>query len=439
MQKENNKGVNYRWVVLALCFLMIFVVLGFGSSTKSTYLKAICDDLDFDRSVFSFNSSIQYIAGAVLNFFFGILLARLGARKMIALGFCSLTASFAMQAFAYEIWLFYISGALLGVGITLTSTAIVSYIIGAWFPEKKGTMIGIVLAANGIGGMVSEIVITNMVYEGNGLERIGLLTVLSESINMTGWRLASLLTAVLLVAVGVIVVVLIKPQPKKSRSEMPESDISSKNTENITADIRAVLKKPYFYLCGVSVFFVGFILQSAYTIAKSHILDVGFDAEYVVTVFSISSLLITAAKIVNGFLTDKLGVRVTYSVCCLFGAVAIGVLAFVSTDAPILAWIYSIVDPFALPLETVMIPLLVAELFRKELYTQILGYYLAVNYIGYAAGIPFVNLFYDIFGTYKGILVAYTVLLAAVFVVSLIAMKLAKQDKERTQELCKKI
>ncbi len=59
MEVQKKKGFYYGWVVFALCFLMIFFVLGFGSSTKSTYLKAICDDMGFERSIFSLNNTVQ--------------------------------------------------------------------------------------------------------------------------------------------------------------------------------------------------------------------------------------------------------------------------------------------------------------------------------------------------------------------------------------------
>ncbi len=426
---ENNKkrSFYYGWVVFFLCFLMIFVVLGFGSSTKSTYLKAICDDLGFDRSVFSFNSTFQYIISAVLNFLFGTFIIKFGARIMMSVGFCSLFASFVVQAFGSEIWHFYLSGILLGIGMSLNTTAIVSYMLGQWFPKKKGTVVGIALASNGVGAMVSELVITKLVYESDALSvNNSLVKQLSDALNVSGWRLASLITAALFVIVGVIVIVFIKPTPEpQNEGKKP----SNNKAASALGDTSSLLKKPYFYMSGICIFFTGFILQSSYSIAKAHVLDVGFDTEYVVSVFSMISLLIAVSKVVNGFLTDKLGVRITYTLCYIFGIVAMLLLAFVSPKYPALAWLFGIIEPLALPLETVMTTLLVSELFAKELFTKTLGYYLAFNYLGYACGIPFINVFYDRFGSYKGILIAFAVALAIVMTVSLISFRLAKKDK----------
>ena len=81
--KEQAKKSVYRWVVFAACFLMVFVSLGFGSSTKGTYLTAVTNQLGLERAKFTVNDSMRYLTTALLNFFFGALVKKLGARKMI--------------------------------------------------------------------------------------------------------------------------------------------------------------------------------------------------------------------------------------------------------------------------------------------------------------------------------------------------------------------
>lgn len=42
---------RYRWVIVAASFLMVFVCLGFCSSSKSLYLAAITEALGIKRSL----------------------------------------------------------------------------------------------------------------------------------------------------------------------------------------------------------------------------------------------------------------------------------------------------------------------------------------------------------------------------------------------------
>ena len=87
---EKNKKLNYKWVVVAACFLMIFTCLGFGSSTKPLFLGPITEALGIKRSLFSINDSFRYITTSIVNIFFGALIAKFGPRKLIGFGFLSL-------------------------------------------------------------------------------------------------------------------------------------------------------------------------------------------------------------------------------------------------------------------------------------------------------------------------------------------------------------
>ena len=106
---------RYRWVIVAAGFLMVFVCLGFCSSSKSLYLAAITEALGIKRSLFSINDSCRYIATAVVNLFFGALCARFGRKRLIAAGFACLIASMLLYAYAPNIYLFYLGGVLLGI------------------------------------------------------------------------------------------------------------------------------------------------------------------------------------------------------------------------------------------------------------------------------------------------------------------------------------
>ena len=82
-----NKQKFIKTAVMAACFSMIFVCLGFCSSNKSVYLSAITEALGIKRSIFSINDSCRYIATAVVNLFFGALIMRFGAKKLVGAGF----------------------------------------------------------------------------------------------------------------------------------------------------------------------------------------------------------------------------------------------------------------------------------------------------------------------------------------------------------------
>ena len=126
---------------------------------------------------------------AVVNLFFGTLIAKFGPRKLVGAGFLCLIASTLIYATATDIAVFYLGGTFLGIGLSWCTTTMVSYLVGKWYPEKRGTITGFALCANGVGGAVAAQIVTPMIYEQG---------------NPFGYRNAYYLVAILLAVVGVI-------------------------------------------------------------------------------------------------------------------------------------------------------------------------------------------------------------------------------------------
>ena len=132
MLKKWQSSTSYRWVIVSVCCLMVLTVLGFCSSSKSIYISPVCEALGISRSAFSINDSCRYIATAVVNIFFGALISKFGAKKLILAGFVSLITSMLIYAQSTNIIGFYIGGIFLGVGLSWTTTTMVGSVVNKW-------------------------------------------------------------------------------------------------------------------------------------------------------------------------------------------------------------------------------------------------------------------------------------------------------------------
>ena len=158
--------LQYKWVIAVLSAVMVMTALGFCSSSKDIYLKAITNALGIKRALFSFNDVCRYLSTSVLNLFFGVLIVKFGPKKLILAGFASLMISCLIYSFADSIYVFYIGGMFLGIGLAWCTTNIVGYVIGKWFTENKGTVMGVVLASNGIGSTIAMQVFVPVIDSG---------------------------------------------------------------------------------------------------------------------------------------------------------------------------------------------------------------------------------------------------------------------------------
>lgn len=410
---------RYKWVVAAACFLMIFVGLGFCSSNKSMYLGAITEALDIKRSLFSLNDSFRFLSTAVVNLFFGALIAKFGPRKLAGAGFICLAASVTINILAQKVWQFWIGGMLLGMGMSFCSTTMVSYLVGRWMPEKRGTVTGAILCANGLGGALAAKIISPMI---------------NNPVNPFGYRKAYTLVVILVLIAGVVVTALIR-NPRDGVQAAAGAKKRGRQWTGIT--LKQALKKPYFYAAGLCVLLTGMSLQGIHGIAATHMYDMGLEKNYVATVLSVSSLVLTCSKFLVGFSYDKLGLRVTVTVSEIFGSAAFLCLAFVNGTTLLsngLAMGYGVMASLALPLETVLVPLIAADLFGEKEFAKLLGIFVSLNTAGYALGTPVANLVFEAFGSYSPVLILFGIMMVVMAVVFQFIMngaqKLQRQAKE---------
>ncbi|MBR4017357.1 MAG: hypothetical protein IKK11_06050, partial [Oscillospiraceae bacterium] len=96
----------------------------------------------------------------------------------------------------------------------------------------------------------------------------------------------------------------------------------------------------------------------------------------------------------------------------------------------VLAMAAVILSSLAMPLETIIIPLLSNELFGDASYVKVLGVFTAMNSLGLCLGSPLSDLYYDIFGTYVPCFWFFTGLMIAVVVAFQFVLRSAQKNKE---------
>lgn len=415
LQEQKKWKFDYKWVIAAISFIIIFTALGFCSGNKGMYLKAITAANGIERSLFSINDSVRYITTAILNLFFGALVMKFGAKKLIVAGLGVLICSCLMYSIGTNIWMFYCGGFLLGVGMAWCTTTLVGYVVAKWFTENRGTVMGVILAANGLGVSVSAQIISPLIESGE-----------------FGYQTSYRVTALILAGVALLVLIFFKDAPKDF-VETNEKPVAKKKPKRAAVwegiPYEQVTKKYYFWVAAICIFLTGAAVQAVSGVTKAHLNDVGLPEDFVVMVWSFHGLALAAAKILAGFSFDKLGLKVTLLICQVIGAMSMMLLAFCTATSYVPAALGGVMISFALPLETIMLPLIAADMFGERSYAKIMGLIVSINTAGYAIGSPLTNLVYDKTGTYQGILIAFTAMMIAIAIAFQIILRSAGKDR----------
>ena len=395
--------LEYKWIIVATSFLMVMICLGFCSSTKSLFIAPVTAALGIDRGIFSINDSMRFITTAVVNVFFGALINRFGAKKLIGAGFICLMASQLIYSFATNVFVFYIGGILLGTGLSWTTTTMVGAIVNRWCKEQKGTIMGIVLASNGLGGAIAIQIITPIIESGT-----------------FGYRNAYRMVALILLVVFAVVMIFFKNSPSKDdKAPMEVGKKKSRGREWVGIAYEDAKRMPYFYCALICIFLTGLVLQSVSGVAAAHMKDTGLDPAFVGRVLSVHSLALAGFKFLIGVIYDRFGLRTTINICSIT-AVIVMISLMLITDSfvgKVFAFIYGIFSSLALPLETIVLPIYAGDLFGQKSFNKILGLFVSVNTAGYAVGAPMINLIFDRFGSYNPGFAFCAVLMVGIIIV----------------------
>ena len=414
---------RYRWIVVAACFLIAFTGLGFCSGTKALYLAPITEATGLKRSLFSLSDSCRYITTTIVNLFFGAHLARYGAKKLLAAGYLCLIAFALIYATASSAWVFCLGGVCLGLGLSWMGTAMIGHVISAWFQENRGTVMGFALAANGVGSALATQIVSPII------NRPG---------DPFGYRKAYLLTALLLAIGGAVVLLIFREYPSGGRPAPARSRKQRGQTwSGLTA--KQALRTPWFYGAVACVFVTGLCLQSTSGISAAHMRDAGLDSAFIAGVVSLHSITLSLCKLLVGWLFDRIRLRRTITLCC---AAAVGSAIALLAAAPEARWpalVYGPLMSLALPMETIILPLLAASLFGEKEFEKLLGIFVSVTTAGFAVGVPLSNLCHDLLGSYRPSLIATGCAMAAVtlayqFILTAADRKRASVEAEEAEQ-----
>lgn len=379
---------DYKWVVLVVCFLMEFMCLGFCSSNPGLFTVPVTQALNIDRLAYSYCGSIRYAVQVLVALYFGPLVNRFGIKKMVFVGLTSMISATVLRMIGTNVFHFYLAGALHGLGIVFVGGTMAGTIVRRWFKQDIGKYTGIVMSANGVGGAIAAQIINPIINNGTQF----------------GYRKAYLLCAAINVVISVIVLSLLRDNPTDGPVVAgKQKKTPKKGTLWTGIEYSVVKKKAYFYIAAALIFLTGISLQSIGSITIVYMTDLGISTAFIATLSTVASLVLTVSKMAAGITYDKWGLR-TALLMCQFAALITFVLKGLLTNSAlglVMAMTATVLSSIALPLETVMLPLLSNDLFGSASYNKVLGIFMAMNSLGLCLGSPLGEMLRKLTGDYR--------------------------------------
>ena len=382
--KAKKNKFDYNYIVIALCFLTTVFGLGIWGN-KGYFVNAVTDALDISRTLYSFIETIRYITSILVSLLMIFFLSKLPTKVILLIGMFMQVVSAIINAFATNIFIFYLGAIALGIGLLFTGTSVFGYIVNKITVKNRGLIMGFILAGNGIGGALGVQIIAPLITG-----------------STYGYKNAYFIMACIF-AIMFLILLLFYREPNPHNEDVTEITPKKRRGNSwVGIEVSEALKKPYFYLACICIFLTGLALQGIVYLKTPHVQLMGIDDNFYKNTVSICSILLTVSKIFNGYMYDRIGLRPTITIDCLAGILMMVMMYIVNDSTLGYVLVATMIIPYAiaLPLETVIVPIYANDLFGDKAYTKILAIFTAVNQAGFALGSIVINVFYDIFMSY---------------------------------------
>jgi len=383
--------IFYGYWVLAAAFLCIFISQGCGFFTFSLFVKPLEADMGWGRGEIMGAFTVFFLSMGIFSPVVGRIVDRYGVRRVIFAGALMMGIGFILLGLMQELWHFYLSYAIAGIGGAAIGIAPASVAVSNWFEKRRGLAIGIMSAGLGIGGMVIALLVGGYL------------------IPTWSWRI-SYISMGLLIIVTIVPTALFVIRTKPSDMGLYPDGATSPE-ENGTPDAELVnttgpnAKMAFaslsFWLIGMSFLLNAFCHVGVIQNQAPHLEDIGFPTAMVAGALGCVGMGSAFGKLAFGWLCDRIQAKYACAIGLTLQIVAIILIMNIKPTSPLsLIWIYSIVMGIGAGSWLPTLSMLTSTTFGLSSYGAILGAALLMEHIGTATGPLMAGYIYDVTGSY---------------------------------------
>lgn len=399
-----RRNIYYGWVVIAVCFITMSLVMGFRFAF-GVYYVAILEDTGWQRAETAGIFSTAMVVYALFSFVSGALFDWLGPRIMFPAGCFILGVGLLLCSTIDALWQFYLYyGVFMGVAYSMAGFITHMAYVPRWFVKRRALAASIALSGIGAGSLVMSIASEKLIL-------------------WMGWRSTFAL-------VGIITIVLLVPLTAIFHRHSPASiglrpDGAGKITgavfvsPPVSPTLGRAVTQPAFWLLFLAVMMIGLSNMTMVVHQTRLMVDIGFALPLAAVLLGVTGFLRSVGGVFWGALSYKTGRSI-----CIWGASLSGVIS--------LLFLRAIADPSDMALLigfiifwgvgylgiTPIYASTVADMFQGKHLGKILGSLDLGFGIGAATGPYLAGLIFDSTGSYD-LVMQYMLWAAVIFGIAL--------------------
>ena len=396
-QRQDPKQFFYGWYLVAVgVFLLSISSLGVFRG-MSPLMPVLQKNFGWTRTQISLSSLLTRVEGAALGPIEGFLIDRIGARKMVLIGFSIMAVGFVLFSFIQNLWQFYAVFILINLGNGIGGWLAVVTILNSWFRRKRtiamaGAMSGILIA--GIFVPPYTIALNH------------------------GFQVTVFVFGLIILAVALPCVKIIKNNPEElgllPDGAETESDLDKSTPSKISQDqeveftVGQALKTRVFWILTVAHVSSTISLATLSIHLMARLQDIGLSSTTASYIELVSSVVALPSLFVAGWLGDKVSKK--YLVALFLFLQGISTIVLTVANGLPLALLFAVFYGIAFGGRIPLMTAIRGDYFGRKAFASIMGWSMLPNGILMAIAPVWAAWMFDTYGSYTVPFLSYAVI-----------------------------
>jgi MFS family permease len=398
------------WIVLATSLIHLWGAGTFFYSFTA-FFNPLVDEFGWSYAATSLAASIRSIEGGIASPLVGLAADRFGARRLLFLGSVVSGAGFMLFSQIDSLTSFYLIYVFLSIGSSFLFPVPGWTAVTGWFVKKRGTAIGILSAAIGLGG--------------------GLVYLVNALIAIYGWRMTLIIMGIgmWMICIPCSLVVRHRPEPyglapdgnMACAFQTGAAEQSAESGPEFSKDFsfgKAIRTRAYWGIAlAITVSAAG--LNAVVVHVMPYLISMGFTREKASLVAGLVVFVSIAGRFGMGWISNRVDSRKLLAIAFVLQILGLIFLTGAKTKWWVVAFIVTFGPGYGGAI-TVRLTLQ-AQYFGRRAFGAIQGSFMAVIMVGTISSPLLAGMCYDHFGSYRLAWLVMAVLMLAVipFVVKL--------------------
>ena len=410
LNARRPRNIFFGWYLVGISSFMLMLMSTTVFQGVGTFFVALERNFSWNRTTLSGAFALSRVEGALLGPLEGLLVDRLGTRKMVIIGYLVMGAGFIFYSQIQSIWQFYLAYLAISLGSGVGGWIAFVTLINNWFSRRRALAMSIAVSGIQLGGF--------------------LVPLLAWGIENHDFRLTALAIGIVLIVVAVPASHFVRNRPEDV-GERPDGEplrraplastgaIQPETDDEIELSPRQALRTLAFWVIAVArlTSVVSIVTLSVHLVPK--LTDSGISlitANFVVTLYTFAAFL---SGFIAGYLADRTSKIAVLFVCMFLQALAMGILTV--TDSLPMAWLFAILWGTGFGGRVPLLTAIIGDFFGRRNFGSILGLNMVPSNIAMIFAPLFAGFMFDLRQSYfipfavftvMGFIGAFVILLA---------------------------